>query len=424
MVRKANTKADAETAEKTAEPQTEAENEPDTSIVSGMPDADSSGESVVQTGLEISEKGSPSPEESSEFLNSMQISQTDTEIVSDSEPENEDGVEFSNPPQNQTRSDTQTRKLSSLSIQNARLARSQAQLIIPIDEERTVESEFDKEKNNLLDMLESKRARKIVSGTLEGVERLNGNTGPARAVLYHGDYKILIPAEEFLEAPMEPTTNNLDDTMYHLIIKRLGAEIDYIVKGIDSDANIAVASRLEAMRLKRRNFYNRRNQSGEYILHEGVRAEVRVISVTRMSVFVDLFGLEVRIPVSEATYQHVSNLSSMFQPGQRVLVRILKIDRQTGSKPNVYASIKRAYKNPYEQALQRYEVGNRYTGTVSMVSFNGVYVSLSSGVDCLCNFPRRGRPPKGARVTVIILGVDYDTNKIWGNIVHVVNPTI
>lgn len=35
--------------------------------------------------------------------------------------------------------------------------------------------------------------------------------------------------------------------LHYTLTKRLGAEVDYIVKGIDGEAGIAVASRLEAM---------------------------------------------------------------------------------------------------------------------------------------------------------------------------------
>ena len=84
----------------------------------------------------------------------------------------------------------------------------------------------------------------------------------------------------------------------------------------------------------------------------------------------------------------------------------------------IQASVKQASVNPYELALKKYSVGNRYVGTVSMVDKNGVFVSLEGGVDCLCRFPARGRPMKGARATVQILGIDEKSNRIWGIITH------
>ena len=80
--------------------------------------------------------------------------------------------------------------------------------------------------------------------------------------------------------------------------------------------------------------------------------------------------------------------------------------------------VKQAMENPYEKALKKYVVGNRYVGTVSMVDLNGVFVSLDGGIDCLCTYPKRGRPPRGARATVRILGINHENNRIWGVITH------
>ena len=67
-------------------------------------------------------------------------------------------------------------------------------------------------------------------------------------------------------------------------------------------------------------------------------------------------------------------------------------------------------------------MGNRYVGTVSMVDTTGVFVALDGGIDCLCSYPKRGRPPRGSRVTVRILGINNESNRIWGAITHIASP--
>jgi len=133
---------------------------------------------------------------------------------------------------------------------------------------------------------------------------------------------------------------------------------------------------------------------------------------------VDLFGLETYIPLRELSYQRGMDATMQFQPGQRVLVKILSIDKSNRNKIKVTASIKQATENPYEKALRKYVPGSRYVGTVSMVDTNGVFVSLEGGVDCLCSYSKRGRPPRGSRVTVRIIGINHETNRIWGAITH------
>lgn len=294
--------------------------------------------------------------------------------------------------------------------------------VVAIDERLGVETDADKARDALLDLVESMKTRRILTGTIQGVERPAGNPSRSLAVLYHGDFKIMIPAEEAVESPEDFRGRMPEDVLHYMLTKRLGAEVDYIVKGIDGKAGIAAASRLEAMAAKRREYYFGTDRDGNNLLYEGICAEGRVVSVIRAGIFVDLFGVETYIPLRELSYQRMMDASSSFQPGQRILVKILGIDRSDRNHIRVSASIKQAGDNPYEKALRRYSIGNRYVGTVSMVDTTGVFVALDGGIDCLCSYPKRGRPPRGARVTVRILGINHDSNRIWGAITHIATP--
>ena len=294
--------------------------------------------------------------------------------------------------------------------------------VVSIDERPSVETEADKARNDLLDLVESLKTKRILTGTIQGIERPTDHPTRSLAVIYHGDIKVIIPAEEAVEPPEDFRGRLPEDALHYMITKRLGAEVDYIIKGIDAKAGIAVGSRLEAMAAKRREYYFGTDRDGNNLLYEGTCAEARVVSVIRAGIFVDLFGLEVYIPLRELSYQRMLDAQDSFQSGQRILVKILSIDRSDRAHIRVSASIKQAGENPYEKALRRYSVGNRYVGTVSMVDMNGVFVSLDGGIDCLCSYPKRGRPPRGARVTVRILGINNDSNRIWGAITHIAIP--
>ena len=287
--------------------------------------------------------------------------------------------------------------------------------VMSIDARRTVETDADKAKNDLIDLTESLKTDKVLTGMVQGVER-NFQGHDSVAVLYHGIFKVVIPAEDMVEKPEEAEGRTVDDAYHYLLTRRLGAEVDYVVNSIFYDDMLAVASRLDAMQAKRKRFY----RGGEgALVHEGVRAEARVVSVVRSGIFVDLFGVECFIPSRELSYQRISNPMSQFMTGARVIVKVLSVDNKDLNNVKIQASVKQASVNPYELALKKYSVGNRYVGTVSMVDKNGVFVSLEGGVDCLCRFPARGRPMKGARVTVQILGIDEKSNRIWGIITHV-----
>ena len=291
--------------------------------------------------------------------------------------------------------------------------------VVTIDDRPTVETDADKTKSDLLDLIESQKSGRILSGSIQGIEELPNNPNHSVAVIYHGEFKIVIPVEEAVELPDGFSGRNGDEIRHLMLSKRLGAEVDYIVKGMDQDAGVAVASRLEAMRAKRRQYYLGTDRDGNYQIYEGICAEARVVSAIRAGIFIELFGLETYIPLKELSYQRLLDASSQFQPGQRILVKILNVDRSDRNHIKVTASVKQAGDNPYERALRMYSVGNKYVGTVSMVDTNGVFVSLDGGIDCLCSHPKRGRPPRGARVTVRILGINHEANRIWGAITHV-----
>ncbi len=287
--------------------------------------------------------------------------------------------------------------------------------VMSIDNIRTVETDEEKADRDFVELTAAMKTGKILSGSLQGVEQAKDD---AVAVVYRGFYKIIIPAREAITPPDDYRGQPVADVHRYLLTKRLGAEIDYVIKGIDAEAGIAVASRLEAMRIKRKQFYFGLDRDGNDLLYAGVCAEARVVSVIRAGIFVDLFGLELYIPLRELSYQRMMDASVYFQSGQRVLVKVISLDKTDRGNIKAVVSVKQAMENPYEKALRRYTVGNRYVGTVSMVDTNGVFVALDGGIDCLCSFPKRGRPPKGARVTVRILGINRETNRIWGAITH------
>ena len=353
----------------------------------------------------------------SELESAQDVNEPSDETRSDSEPEKPDEPVEKPKRTRKTAKNSEAESQSDDEPVKTPRRRARANNIVSIDGARSVETSADKHNNDLLDLVESLKGKKILSGTIQGVERSAENPNHSYAVIYHGDFKVIIPADEVVEPPEDFRDRSPGDVMHYMITKRLGAEVDFIVKGVDQ-TGIAAASRLEAMAAKRKEYYFGSDRDGNNLLYEGIDAEARVVSVIRAGIFVDLFGLETYIPLRELSYQRGVDASAQFQPGQRVLVKILSIDRSNRNKIQVTASVKQASENPYEKALRKYMPGSRYVGTVSMVDTNGVFVSLDGGIDCLCSYPKRGRPPRGSRVTVRIIGINNESNRIWGAITH------
>ena len=288
--------------------------------------------------------------------------------------------------------------------------------VVTIDRQRSVETEADRQMSDLLDLLESLRSKKIMTGKIEGVENSAG--GIPSAVLKHGGFKIIIPCFECVNPPADFREQDPNSVYQYVLNKHLGAEIEFVVKGIDQESEVVVASRKEAMAIRRRQFYFGQDKDGNNILYEGAIAEARVVSVIRPGIFVEVFGVQCYIPSNELSYQRLLDASAHYQNGMRILVKILKLDRTDPKNVKITVSVKQTKKNPYDTVFERYCVGNHYIGTVTMVDINGIFVALDGGIDCLCPFPIRGRPLIGARVTVRLSHISEESHRVRGDIVY------
>lgn len=338
-------------------------------------------------------------------------SQSDTEASAEPAPTADDAEEANTSDQEET----EPREPST--YQKLRSFIKPGERVLSIDGRRTVDTEADKAKSDLLDMLESLKSKRVLSGYFNGLEE-QGSSGRNMAVIYHGRIKVIIPYNEMVVLPEDLEGRSETVAYNEMMIRRLGAEVDYIVKGIDPENGIAVASRLDAMQAKRKQYYYGTDRDGNYLLYTGAIVEARVVSVVRGGIFVEVFGVETWIAVKDLTYRRVLDATLLHQPGERVLVRIMELERSNRDNIQIEVSVKEAMENPFERATRRYVPGNKYIGVVGHVDVNGVFVTLEGELDCLCTLPKRGRPLPGARVTVRILEVDTDQKRIWGVITH------
>ena len=97
-----------------------------------------------------------------------------------------------------------------------RAAARPASPVVSIDERPSVETEADKARNDLLDLVESLKTKRILTGTIQGIERPADHPSRSLAVIYHGDIKVIIPAEEAVEPP-EDFRGRLPEDVLHVI---------------------------------------------------------------------------------------------------------------------------------------------------------------------------------------------------------------
>ena len=293
--------------------------------------------------------------------------------------------------------------------------------ILAIDDELGVQTELEKARDKFLDLIESLKTGRYLTDRIQGVEK-HSDGGMPRAVIYHGDYKVILMASMVVDLPKDLRDRTPNEMYLYMLQKRLGSEIDYVVKGIDQNTGMAVASRKEAMATKRRHYYLNLTREGTFRVYEGLVCETRVISVIPDGIFVELFGIDVYIPLRELSHTRIPDAMGYFEPGDRILVKITKLDRSDPKDIYVAASVKQVATNPTEKALEKIDVGGNYAGTVTMIDQTGIFVQLDMGVECKCKFPLRARPPIDARVIVAIDGVSMETKSVWGKITYVTIP--
>ena len=293
--------------------------------------------------------------------------------------------------------------------------------ILAIDDELGVQTELEKARDKFLDLIESLKTGRYLTDRIQGVEK-HSDGGMPRAVIYHGDYKVILMASMVVDLPRDLRDRTPNEMYLYMLQKRLGSEIDYVVKGIDQNTGMAVASRKEAMATKRRHYYLNLTREGTFRVYEGLVCETRVISVIPDGIFVELFGIDVYIPLRELSHTRIPDAMGYFEPGDRILVKITKLDRSDPKDIYVAASVKQVATNPTEKALEKIDVGGNYAGTVTMIDQTGIFVQLDMGAECKCKFPLRARPPIDARVIVAIDGVSMETKSVWGKIIYVTIP--
>lgn len=269
---------------------------------------------------------------------------------------------------------------------------------IPIDA-RNVRAQTSKDieaKDREL-LIESLKHEYTMTGTLDGVERINGQNTVLGVVYLDNIWKIVIPADQLFNMPTDfPTEEEAARFAEHSLSLRLGSEIDFIICHIDEDTHLAIASRIKAMTKKKKRYYlAKRRDANHKPVEAGEVVEARVVTVTRAAIMVEAHGVECRIPARDLSWHRIQDCTLHFSCGQFIwcMVKTIKRNVQTATV-ELTLSHKDTIPDPYLDACAQLQVGSTYIGTITMVTEHGVFAKLPIGIDVLCKHPERGRRPE------------------------------
>jgi small subunit ribosomal protein S1 len=124
-------------------------------------------------------------------------------------------------------------------------------------------------------------------------------------------------------------------------------------------------------------------------LREGAVVAGTVTSIRDFGAFVDIGGLEGLVHVSELGHARVANPADVLQVGQRVEVKVVKLERGAdGGSGRVGLSLRALAPDPWETVRERFAPGTHVRGIVRRLEQFGAFVELAPGLDGLVHVSR------------------------------------
>ncbi len=153
-------------------------------------------------------------------------------------------------------------------------------------------------------------------------------------------------------------------------------------------------------------------------LQEGAIFDGEVKNITDYGVFVNLNGVDGLVHISELSWGRVKSPKDVVKVGDIVKVKVISINQE---KKKVSLTMKFAEDNPWNNANEKYAVGNIVEGKVARMTDFGAFIELETGIDALLHVSQISvkhiEKPKdvlkiGEHVTAKVTELDLDGKKI------------
>ncbi|WP_054957141.1 30S ribosomal protein S1 [Paenibacillus dakarensis] len=186
------------------------------------------------------------------------------------------------------------------------------------------------------------------------------------------------------------------------------------VKELDRENNKVILSQKDVLEEE----FESNKQKVMAELQEGQVLEGTVQRLTQFGAFVDVGGVDGLVHVSEIAWSHVDKPSDVLSEGDKVTVKVLKVDPEKGK---ISLSIKAAQPGPWESAADQFKTGDVVTGQVKRLVNFGAFVELAPGVEGLVHISQIshkhiGTPQEvlkeGQEVQVKILDINTEEKRV------------
>lgn len=195
----------------------------------------------------------------------------------------------------------------------------------------------------------------------------------------------------------------------------IGKVFDFKVIKINTDRKNVVLSRRELLEEERAR--NRERLLSE--IEVGESREGIVKNITDFGAFIDLYGMDGLLHITDMTWGRINHPSEMLSIGDKVEVVILDFDRE---KQRIALGLKQTTANPWHDIETKYPVGAIVKGKIVNIVPYGAFIEIERGVEGLihisemCWTKRINHPSEilsvGDEVEAMVLNIKKDEAKI------------
>ena len=298
--------------------------------------------------------------------------------------------------------------------------------ILTLENDAAVETQKSKEDLIWHEITNAYRTRRILTGMLGGIEKLDG--GATITIVYYKNFRVVIPITEMMINLVEDETHNYGELSLRqnkIVNTMLGCEIDFIIKGLDSKERSIVASRKDAMLKKRQIFYFDQDSSGTPKVYPDRVVQARVISVAEKVVRAEIFGVETSIPARDLSFDWLGDARERFHVGDHILVRIQEVKAEDPEHISVRADVKSVEGDTSKANLALCKVQGKYAGTVEDIHNGTVFVRLQIGVNAIAHTCYDSRTVgKKDEVSFVVTHIDSERNVALGIITRIIRQNL
>ena len=160
------------------------------------------------------------------------------------------------------------------------------------------------------------------------------------------------------------------------LAKLVGQEITCRIVKLDAVEEDVVVDRRVILEEQARQLEQQRYAE----VKEGEIVNGLVRSLTSYGAFIDLGGVDGLLHVSDIAWSRVKNPEEVLTVGQQLQVKVLKIDADSR---RISLGVKQLQPEPWDSAAERYQLGQRVSGTVKRLTDFGAFIEVEPGIEGL-----------------------------------------